>query len=449
VTVVVVRTLGTQDFGQWATVLSVAQITGFLADFGVQQVTVRRAAARPEEEAQLFGALVTLRIAMAVPVALGSGLITSLISTTSEMAVAGLMVSGTLLLGAPGALNAVFQARVRNEMAVLSTTVYTLVWGAAVVGIAAAGGGVVAFAFALAVATAVKASADVFFALRLARVTTSGVVRWWPTLVRSGVPLGLAALMALVYARLDQILVFELAGERDASLYGAVYRIFDQAQFVPLSLMTTMLPLLSAAARHDPQRLRRLVQVGAEFIALVTLPILGFALVGARPLIPLLFGEEFADAAPALPILMGAFVLISYGYLLTYLMISLELQTRLFWISAITLVVNVSLNMALIPFYGFLAAASVAAASHGLVVLLSWRVVRRLVTFDMRASRLPRVALAAMGMLATVVIGHVGGAGLGSLTVIAGVTYLTLVLTFKAVDLRAALGYLRRAEIGG
>ena len=154
-------------------------------------------------------------------------------------------------------------------------------------------------------------------------------------------PVGLAGLLVMAYVKLDQILLFALAGAEDAGLYGAVYRILDQAQFVPIALMTTVFPIMAAAWPADPSRVRRLGQLIVDYLGMVSLPALGFTLVASEPLVRLLFGEDFIDAAPALPILMGAFTFICFGYLAGNLVVLLELQ-RLFLRNAlIALIFNV------------------------------------------------------------------------------------------------------------
>ena len=73
-------------------------------------------------------------------------------------------------------------------------------------------------------------------------------------LARVGLPLATAGLLVLAYARIDQILVFELVGAEEAGQYAAVYRILEQAHFLPLTVSLTLLPLISAAHPANPAR---------------------------------------------------------------------------------------------------------------------------------------------------------------------------------------------------
>ena len=86
-------------------------------------------------------------------------------------------------------------------------------------------------------------------------------------------------------------------------------------QFLPAALMTTLFPIFVAARDDDPERVRRLFRTAVDYLLLTSLPALAIALAGAEPIVRLLFGADFADAAPALPVLMATLVVVSIGYL--------------------------------------------------------------------------------------------------------------------------------------
>src|SRR5581483_1637816 len=109
----------------------------------------------------------------------------------------------------------------------------------------------------------------------------------------------------------------------------------EQVQFVPSSVMTTLFPLIAASYPRELGRVRALLQNAGEYLAMASLPALAFTIVAARPIVELLFGGSFAAAAPALPILMGAFVAISFGYLNGNMVVLLRLQRAFFLYAAV------------------------------------------------------------------------------------------------------------------
>jgi O-antigen/teichoic acid export membrane protein len=242
----------------------------------------------------------------------------------------------------------------------------------------------------------------------------------------------------MAYARIDQVIVFELAGDRAAGLYGAVYRVLDRAQLVPDAFMITLFPIIAAAHGVDSARVRRLFGLALDYLAVVSLPLLAFTIVAARPLVRLLFGQSFIAAAPALPVLMGAFVLISVGYLLGNMIIVLGLQRRFIAYAVAALAFNVAANLALVPDYGFQAAAWITLATEALVGGLSARAVLTHIELRPALGRIVRTLVASGLMGGLVAAARAWGAPLGALVAIA-------VASFGA--LAFALGAVRRGEL--
>jgi O-antigen/teichoic acid export membrane protein len=288
----------------------------------------------------------------------------------------------------------------------------------------------------------VTAIVTAVLALRLAPVRLEGVKDLWPTLLRVGVVVGIGGVLVTSYVRLDQVLVLEFAGARQAGLYGAAYRVLDQIQFIPAAVMTTLFPLIAAARTQNPERVPVLLQTAGEYLAMASLPILAFTIVAARPIVVTLFGEPFAGASTALPILAGAFISISWGYLVGSMVVVLELQRRFITYAAIGLVLNAILNIALIPPYGFTAAAWVTLVTEFTVMLLTMRSVLRALRMRPRLDRVARTLLAAVVMGGAAAAARAAGLPLVPLGLLALVVYVPALLATRVLvpsELKALL----------
>jgi O-antigen/teichoic acid export membrane protein len=434
VTAAVARALGDQGFGEWSTLLVVTQIAEYLAELGVEQVGVRKAAAEGGREAEWMGAVVSLRSLISVPATIVSAVAVVLLANDDAMLTAGLLLSATVLLNGPASTRALLQLRLRNDLNMVVITVNSVVWGGAAIVLAISGAGLVAFAVAFLAAACITEALQAGLALRIGRISLRAGRAMLRELVRIGLPIAAGGLLILAYGRIDQILVFELAGASDAGLYGVVYRLLEQSQFLPIAISTTFLPLVAAAHPADPERTRRMVQLAADYLAIGSLPALAFALVAAEPFIRLIFGDDFTDAAPALPVLMGAFVVICLGYLMGNMVVVLSLQRRFMIYAACALVFNVALNLALVPEYGFMAAAWITLATEILVVGLTARTVLVRLELRPRLDRMARAVLAA-GLMAGVVA-LLNAAGAPALVLMgATVVYPALLLALRALSL--------------
>jgi len=401
VTLLLVRTLGTEGFGRWSVLLAVLGFVSYFGSLGLAQVAVERAAADPDRSPHWFGALMTLRLALIGPVTLLSLGVCLALADDTAMRVAAVLVCATLPIAVLSTLSVVFQLQVRNVVVTAIELGNSVIWAAAVGVIALLDGGLVAMAAGFLAVASVTNVAYIVLALRASPVHFRRSRPLWSDLMRQGLPVGIGGLLTLGYGYVDQVIVFEVAGVRDAGLYGAVYRVYERAQFLPAAIMTTLFPLFVAARDHDPERVRRLFHTAVDYLLLTSLPALAITLAGSEPITRLLFGADFIDAAPALPLLMATFVVVSLGYLTGYLIVAYNLQGKFVLIGIGALVFNVATNLALVPAYGFMAAAWLTLATEVLVMSLSlWIVCARIEIAPTGRNLAPIVAAAvASGLL--------------------------------------------------
>jgi O-antigen/teichoic acid export membrane protein len=208
--------------------------------------------------------------------------------------------------------------------------------------------------------------------------------------------------------------------------------------------MTTLFPMIASAFPGDLPRVRGLIQTAAEFLSIASLPILAFTIVAAHRLVALLFGAQFLAATPALPILMGAFVAISFGYLTGSLVVVLGLQRRFLLYAAVGLVVNAGLNLLLIPPYGFQAAAWITLVTELLVMALITRDIVRALSMTPRIGRIARTAAAAATMGAAVWLAQEAGLALLGLVAVSAVTYCAAIFLLRVISPREVQALVRR-----
>ena len=444
VTLVIVRSLGASGFGAWSTIFAVSQIATNIGELGLSQIAVSRAASEPERASAWLGSLVSLRLMLSLPIAILSVVAVVLIAPTHEAKVAGVLISCGLLLSAPSAIGAVFQLRVRNDIPTAILTLNSVLWAIAVFAVAAASGGILVFATAFVAVSTLTTSVTVAAALRLTKVRLRGTRQHWGSLARVGVTVGAAGILITFYVKLDQILVLKFAGSRQAGLYGADYRILDQVQFIPASVMTTLFPLIASSHPHNLERVRKLLQSAAEYLTIASLPILAFTIVAAHSIVGLLFGKQFLAAAPALPILMAAFVFISFGYLTGGMVVILELQRRFLTYAALALIVNAVLNILLIPRYGFLAAAWITLVTELVVMSLTMHRILRGLEMTPRLGRLLRALMAAAFMGVIAWLAQRASAPITVVVVAAGVSYLVAISVLRVIRYSEVLTILRK-----
>jgi O-antigen/teichoic acid export membrane protein len=107
------------------------------------------------------------------------------------------------------------------------------------------------------------------------------------------VPFAFAGFFAILYARIDVLLLGGWYGEMTVGTYGAAYRLWEAAGLLPASLLDALFPEVArTAARGDgAERLRRLLRRGTPAMVVAGLALSGAGGLAAGWLLPLVYGS--------------------------------------------------------------------------------------------------------------------------------------------------------------
>lgn len=435
-TVIIVRALGATRYGEWATLIATIELVALAGNLGLETVTVRFAAQDPEREGTWIGAGASLQLLISLPLVAAFIAVLALIASDHEMLVTGLILSVLYVTSAMAVFRSVFRLHVRNHVIVALTTANSILWAGSVIAIAAFGGGMIAFALAFtAVAITIQCTLA-FLAMRTISIRWQGARRYWRRLAGVGISVGIAATLTISYGKVDQLLVYQLdPNSADVGIYAAMYKILDNAGFVPVAVMTTLFPIMAGLYPADPVRLRRLMQVAIDYLTIVAFGALALTLVAAGPIVSLLFGPEYSTGAEILPILIAAFLPICIGTVAGNMVIATDLQRRYIRFAVIGLLINVPLNVLLIPEYGIHAAAAITLLTEVVVVTLTVRAVLARIEMRLSLRRAALAALAATGAALTVLGLRELGAGALVLVAAMALVYPPLLIAVRALDL--------------
>lgn len=439
------RTLGPGGFGVWTAVGAYVGIFATLTDLGFTTVAMQKMAAEPEREAAWLGALAGARGLLSVGVAIICGLsIPLFLGSAFDGHLVGWILTLTVLSTGANALMSVFQSRLRAGLALSFSVIQSFVWLVLVVAFWLADASIVVFAVGYVLVLVLIGTLQIRATRRHAHIDWRRGRRLWRSLMRTAVPLGIASMLIVVYYQIDAVLLLQIAGPREAGVYGAAYRFLAPLQFLPAAVMSSFFPVLAALKNLDPARMRRLVQRCAELMAIISLPILAVTIALSGPIIRVLYGASYARAAGILPILMIAFVSICYGNLAGFLAPLLSLHWRLAAYSAIGAVANVVLNVVLIPRHGAFGSAWATVITEVLTMTLMLSTALIALRLPIAIGRLMRVVALAAAM--TWLMSLAEPLGLVPAGLIGAAFYLLGLLGLRIIDLDE-LRSLRRRRV--
>jgi O-antigen/teichoic acid export membrane protein len=426
-------------------VFSYVGLFGVLTDLGITVAAMQRMAAEPERESEWLGALAGARTAMSLLVmAICAASIPLFLTGADDTHTVAYIMTATILASGAAALMSVFQSRLRAGLILSLTILQSVVWLGLVIALASTHASIVAFAAAYTLMIAAMAVLQFQVTRRFAHIAWRAGRRLWRPLLRVTAPLAIAGVMTTIYYQVDSVLLLQIAGTREAGIYGAAYGFLGPLAFLPAAIMSSFFPVLSAVYGNDPGRARRLVQTCAESMAVIALPILAGTIALSGPIVALLYGPSYQRAAGLLPILMIAFVSICFGSLAGFLAPLLGLQWRLALYATVGAAANVALNLLLIPPHGAYGSAWATVATEVLTMTLMLGTSLRAMRLRLASGKLLRTLLLA-GLMTGVMtltrpLGLVPAGLLGVLFYAGGLFALRIVDWGELMALRAEKG---------
>jgi len=194
-------------------------------------------------------------------------------------------------------------------------------------------------------------------------------------LLAAGLPLALAFTITTVYAQLDIVLLQLFKNFQVVGWYSAANKYVDAVAWIPQSAMGAVFPALSLLAAGDRRRLVFAYEKSYKMLAILGLPLAVGIGVTADSIVH--FTRGFEESIPALRILAPSVVLIFVNNAFIYTLTAFNRQLDFTRLALISLVVNVALNLALIPPFGYLGAAAASTITEVALFAGGWWLLRR------------------------------------------------------------------------
>jgi O-antigen/teichoic acid export membrane protein len=435
------RTLDPKGYGVLNGTASYVGLFAAFTDLGFMIAVTQRMAAEPERESAWLGALMGARTTFALVATAACALTIPLLNNVDDTHIVGWITTLTILSSGPQALMALFQSRLRAPVILTFSLAQSVLWLFIVLGLAATGASTAEFAAANVGVLVIIGVAQIQTTRRFAHIAWREGRKLWRSLLGVALPMGLASAFIIIYIRIDSVLLLQKAGPHEAGIYAASYQFLTPLILLPAAVMSSIFPVISAIYGEDRARVGRLVQVGADFMAIISLPILAIAIALSDPIIHLIYGQGYARSAGLLPILMIAFVSICYGNLAGYLAPVLGMQWRLALYSAIGAVLNLVLNLVLIPPYRAYGSAWATVATEIITMALMLTVVLRAMRLRLTLGKIGRTLILAAGMTAVMTLasplGLIAAAVLGVIFYAGGLVALRIISADELRRLRA------------
>lgn len=356
----IARYLGPEQFGLMSYVLAFVALFTAVATLGLGGIVVRDLVQDPPAADTTIGTAFTLQT-MGGLCAFGIALLAiSYVRPSDELAKLAVAVLAMLMvLKATEVVKYWFEAQVQSKYVVLTENGVFLIFAAVKIGLILANAPLMAFIWALfAEGLLVAVGLLCVYALR------GGKINAWrarlyraKTLLHDSWPLILAGAVIAVYMKIDQIMLGNMIGDRAVGLYSAAVRISEIWYFIPIAIVSSVFPTIIRAKQQSAElyynRLQHLytILVGLSLGLALPMTFLSTFIVNQ------LFGSAYIAAGTVLSIHIWTAVFVFYGVGKGIFIQCENMQLFSFVCTAFGAVLNILLNIYMIPKYGIIGAA--------------------------------------------------------------------------------------------
>lgn len=360
------RYLGPAGFGRYTFVTGYVGLFAIATDLGSQTIAIRQIARFPERAPSIAGQLFSLKLVLAALTVIAAVAV-ALVAPVTPFTLGGM--PGAVLFSAVALLviplsstgSAIFQTSLRMAIPAAADVVYRVI-SLTLVAILAAGflfGGRTPVAFRLdavllASTIGLLVSAIVIYqgATRLVAI----VPRWDRNLalvmIRDAAPLALVSVLGIIHYRIDVLILSQMRSMSTVGLYGVATKVLDVSIAVAALFMGLVFPVLSRRVAGDRALLQRAFGKTVDILLIAGLGAAVFLAILAPLAVRILTHRDFQGAVAPVSIIAWAIPITFLATAFTQMVVAANKQLSAVPLAIAAILLNVVLNLILIPRMG-------------------------------------------------------------------------------------------------
>ncbi len=355
----IARYLGPEQFGLFSYAQSFVGLFTAIATLGLDGIIVRELVKDDTKRDALLGTAFVLKLIGAFAVL---GVLLAAVQFTSNDAYTNTLVfiiASATIFQSFNVIDFFFQSKVLSRYVVYANVISLALSSAIKIGLILYEAPLVAFAWMVAFDSLVLALGFAYY--YMCNRHTFGAWQFKADIARSLLkdswPLILSGMVIALYMKIDQVMIQEMLGSEAVGQYAAAVRLSEAWYFIPTMISASLFPAIINAKKQSEalyyERLQRLYDLMVWVAIAIAIPT---TFIGDW-LVTLLYGAAYAQAGAVLAVHIWAGVFVFLGVASSKWFIAENLQKYSFYRTAAGALINVVLNLLLIPKYGILGAA--------------------------------------------------------------------------------------------
>ncbi len=382
---IIARIIGVENTGVYFFAITFTTIFTVVADFGMGPVLTREVARYPDKSEQYLHTAFWAKVMFGM---VSYGLVIFFINILDYPYLTKLLVSisGVTMFfdNLHAAFYSIFRARknlIYESIGIVASQAITLVVGS----VALFNGWPL---YWLILAYTIPAFLNFIFSAFFLKKIYGLVYRWsfnfniFKMFLGFALPFALAGIIGRLYSYSDSLLMSKMLSAQELGWWSVPYKITFAFQFIPMALSASVYPVMSGLFLTQKDKIGDLFLKSWRYLFTIVFPISFGLMALATPIIIKLYKSQFAPAIPVLRILLISLI---FGYLSFITGATLNASNRQktqTFLLAFALVVNIFLNLLLLPKIGIIGAAYAALLSNIILSIGGFWFCRNIILID-------------------------------------------------------------------
>jgi len=195
--------------------------------------------------------------------------------------------------------------------------------------------------------------AFIFFKRLVGKIQWQIDLNHFKSVLQKSLPFALLIILMSIYTRIDGILLHQFApnGNMEAGIYAKGFRLLDALYMFGMIFAGLLFPMFSNTLHDSIQKVRELVLISANFLMSGVIVVVMLLILHSGNILQLIYTSSEEAELPFIW-LMLSFIGISMNFVFGTLLTANGQLKELNIISAIGVIINISVNLFLIPKYG-------------------------------------------------------------------------------------------------
>lgn len=370
-TILIARYLGVSDYGIFGFAVSLTSMLAVCGDLGISTHIIRSIATDYNISDKYLGNAIPLKVFLYIIYAIiVYGILLAFGSSKLTIYVSMLLVIETAIKGFCSLFYGVFQAHEKGKYQGVANTILAIATFAFISGACYFDLGLSGITWAYVLANVLTIAYTIYGLLKYFIVPKFKFdFSFWKQLILWGIPFALSGIFYTIYYSIDIVMLTKLIGDYATGIYNATYKLINVLTLFYSIYTAVIFPVMSKQYKNQESSLILVsFEKSTKYLSLVTIPISVAVLIYAPDIIHFIYGNQYEHAAEVLQILIWTVCFLFINGAASNLLNACHKEVSVTKIYCIAAIVNIILNIFMIPAYSYIGA-SVSTVLSEIVIL--------------------------------------------------------------------------------